>query len=77
MSKKVDIGPRPSLKSTVASSDDWVKNPEKGKSMKRLTVDIPEDMHRQIKADCAWRGVKITDVIREMLAERYSGTQEK
>ncbi|WP_425604529.1 MULTISPECIES: plasmid partition protein ParG [Stenotrophomonas maltophilia group] len=39
--------------------------------MKRLTIDIPESLHRQIKASCAQRGAKIADELRALLAEQY------
>lgn len=38
---------------------------------KRLTIDIPASLHRSIKSQCALRGSKITDEIREMLIEKY------
>ena len=38
---------------------------------KRLTIDIPASLHRSIKSQCALRGCKITDEIREMLIEKY------
>ena len=73
MSKKVPIGSRPSKPAPKKSGDDWVKDPSPQESMKRLTVDIPESLHRRIKADCAERGIKIADEIRELLREKYPG----
>lgn len=74
-SKKVIIGNRPSTKSKISETeDDWVKNtqqPDKKERMKRLTVDIPESIHRKLKADCAIKGNKISDEIRGMLSEKY------
>ena len=37
--------------------------------MKRLTIDIPERLHRAVKAQCAMRGTKIADEIRELLLQ--------
>ena len=73
MAKKVDLGARPSKKNQDKQQDEWVSgnSPEK-KKMKRLTIDIPESLHRQIKADCAMRGSKIADEIRQLLSEKYS-----
>ena len=80
--KKVPIGGRPSAKTAAATAaDDWVQNrgdagnseerePEKT-PMKRLTFDIPEELHRQIKMQCAMRGTKIADELRELLREKY------
>ncbi|CEH60725.1 Antitoxin VapB41 (fragment) [Xanthomonas citri pv. citri] len=37
--------------------------------MKRLTIDVAESLHRDIKRKCADEGVKIADVARELLRE--------
>lgn len=73
--KKVAIAARPSAKA-VDSADTWVENrvpaaAEMTEKMKRLTIDIPEWLHRQIKTDCAMRGTKIADEVRELLAQKY------
>lgn len=39
--------------------------------MKRLTIDVPENLHRSIKAQCAMRGTKIADEVRELLLQKY------
>jgi hypothetical protein len=39
--------------------------------MKRLTLDIPADLHRAIKTACASRGTKIVDELRELLVQKY------
>lgn len=39
--------------------------------MKRLTIDVPADLHRSIKSQCALRGTKIADEVRELLMEKY------
>ena len=38
---------------------------------KRLTIDILESLHRNIKVDCAQRGVKMADEIRDLLEKRF------
>ncbi len=68
--KKINIGPRPSSQPKV-QVDEWVETRGSGEKMKRLTVDIPESIHRTMKADCAMKGLKIADVIRELLSERF------
>jgi hypothetical protein len=40
-------------------------------SIKRLTIDIPEELHRRVKSGCALRGEKIADVVRELLEQRF------
>ena len=73
MAKKVGLGPKPSKKSDGDKRQDaWVSGEDKSaENKKRLTIDIPESLHRKIKADCAMRGTKIADEIRSLLAERY------
>ncbi len=73
--KKVSIGAKPTSKPAPASADAWVESrtgaadePEK---MKRLTIDVPESLHRAIKAQCAMRGTKIADEVRELLLQKY------
>jgi hypothetical protein len=60
--------------------DAWVKEgrdnfsvPKEDKNkdkVKRLTVDIPEELHRKFKVYCIEKGVNMADVIREMIEER-------
>ena len=74
MNKKVTIGTKPTNKSTQASADEWVENRSTGNApepMKRLTIDIPESLHRAIKMQCASRGAKIADEVRELLLKKY------
>lgn len=61
------------------TGDEWIAQgkegfpspePEKEK-MKRLTLDIPEALHRKIKAASATRGRKIVEEIREILEKEY------
>ena len=63
---------KPTNKSTV-NADAWVENrvSEESMKMKRLTIDIPEDLHRAIKTQCAMRGTKIADEIRILLLQKY------
>ncbi len=74
--KKVAFGAKP-LK-TAPDADAWVDHraieevtppPEK---MKRLTIDIPESLHKAIKSSCALRGKKIADEVRELLYSKYT-----
>ena len=40
-------------------------------NMKRLTLDIPENLHRRIKAQCAMKNTKMVDEIRLLLEEKF------
>jgi len=42
-----------------------------GERMKRFTVDVPENLHRRIKAECALRGVKMADYLRQTLEKLF------
>ena len=70
--KKVAFGTKPNKKS--AAADAWVderKTLDEKPKMKRLTIDITEDLHRRIKAGCAERGNKIADEVGELLLQKY------
>jgi hypothetical protein len=73
--KKVALGakPRPTA-TTTPTADDWVQSRQtediNGEGMKRLTVDVPISLHTRIKSQCALRGVKMADEIRDLL-EKY------
>jgi predicted DNA binding CopG/RHH family protein len=72
-SKKVTIGAKPTA-AQPANPDQWVKEraaPER-ETTKRLTIDIPESLHRAIKSQCAARGTKIADEVRELLLQKYA-----
>jgi hypothetical protein len=74
MSKKVSIGTKPTTKPAPAAADAWVENRTTGdepEQMKRLTIDVPASLHRAIKAQCAMRGTKIADEVRELLVKKY------
>jgi predicted DNA binding CopG/RHH family protein len=39
--------------------------------MKRLTIDIPDSLHRRVKSRCGQDGLRMADVIRNLLEERF------
>lgn len=78
--KKISITPKPINSLSDGNLDSWVtqgkedlNNDKKvpSEKIKRLTIDIPESLHRVIKAQCASRGNKIVDEIRELLEQKY------
>ncbi|MGC9163734.1 MAG: plasmid partition protein ParG [Thiomonas sp.] len=72
--KKISIGSKPTAKPAPLAADAWVESrvPAEGSEpMKRLTIDVPESLHRSIKAQCAMRGTKIADEVRELLLQKY------
>lgn len=74
MSKKISFGTKPSNKPADAPlvADAWVEN-RGAEVMKRLTIDIPEGLHRSIKAQCATRGTKIAEEVRNLLVKEFGG----
>ena len=74
--KRVSIGLKPGAQKLA---DEWVSEPsmaapvEEGTSalvMKRLTIDIPEDLHRILKVKAATEGVKMADLVRAWITDR-------
>lgn len=47
------------------------QQPTKPVKMKRFTLDVPEDLHRRIKSECANEGLMMADVLREILETRF------
>jgi len=73
MSQQVNWGQRPSKKpegSAVATEQlEAFVNP-KAKT-KRLNAEIPSDLHARVKAGCALEGREMTDVLIELLEQRF------
>lgn len=73
--KKITFGSRPKKTVSPENVDAWVDNrvqeEKKSEKMKRLTIDIPESLHKTIKSDCALRGRNIADEVRELLFSKY------
>ena len=78
--KKVAFAAKPNSSQTApANPDAWVEHRQIVEepapsidNMKRLTIDIPVWMHQRLKSDCALRGVKMADEIRDILEKRYA-----
>ena len=45
--------------------------PQPADPMKRFTIDVSERLHKRIKAQCAMKGSKMADVIRDLLEEAF------
>lgn len=72
--KKVAIGAKPRGKAPVAGAEQWVQSRGGADgAMKRLTLDVPEALHRQIKMACASRGTKMADELRALLEAHFAG----
>ena len=72
--KRVSFGSKPAAaaKSGSSSADDWVHDRERPtEPVKRLTIDIPESLHRRVKTACAMENLVMADVVRDMLEQRF------
>jgi hypothetical protein len=72
-------------KPASASAEDWVHgssgaggeqsrtaaNAPPQEAMKRFTIDVPLTLHRRIKTQCAMRGQKMADALREILEREF------
>lgn len=71
MAKKISF----KTKDIKKNADDWVeKRKIKTSSIeinKRLTIDIPESLHKKIKSTCAINGTSIADEIRKLLKSKF------
>ena len=70
--KKISIGGKPTANSAPNSPDDWVSDRSgSDEPTKRLTIDIPLSLHQRVKSQCALKGEKMADVVRELLDKRF------
>jgi hypothetical protein len=80
--KRVVIGGKPSRRTDAdaGAAEAWMAKAQAAQAaagpaaMKRFTIAVPEDLHTRIKVQCAQKGVKMADVIRALLAERFPET---
>ena len=74
MSKK-DLAFKPAAK-TAATPDAWIesrdKPPAPAEPTKRLTVDIPQSLHKRIRLACIEQDEVMADVIRRILHDVFS-----
>ncbi len=79
MSKTVAFKKPAPKPAEVELAQRWVEARETPKAvpandvMKRFTIDVSEDLHKRIKMECAARGSKMADVIRDMLESAFPG----
>jgi hypothetical protein len=71
MSKKVAITAKPET-AKAQTAEEWISKRHDGTRMKRLTIDIPEDVHRRFKARVAEKGSTMAEEILRFLEEQYS-----
>lgn len=84
--KKVSFGRKPGVQEKPVDVEEWVTNREalaeaepllpsaetaKPEKIKRLTLDIPESLHKAIKLKATNEGVTMVELLRELLEEHY------
>ena len=42
-----------------------------GESLKRLNIELPEDVHQELKIEAVMKGVSMRQLVEEMLRARY------
>jgi len=42
-----------------------------GESLKRLNIELPEDVHKELKLEAVMKGVSMRQLVEEMLRARY------
>ena len=67
------LGQEPAVAREVSNVTPLVQPTE---AIKRLTVDLGEGLHRRIKTQCAGQGVKMSDMIREILEREFPASAE-
>lgn len=82
--KKVSFGRKPGAVEKAIDVEEWVTNREalvdpqglpepapKPEKIKRLTLDIPESLHRAIKLKATSEGVTMVELLRGLLEKHY------
>jgi ParG len=71
MSKKtIPFGSSPQLPAPAPDPEQWVKSRSGGKK-KRLTFEIPAELHARVKAGCARRGTSMVAEIEALLDKHF------
>lgn len=52
-------------------SGERISKPATAERTKRFTFDVPESLHRRVKAGCAARGVDMADIMRDFLEREF------
>ena len=70
--KKVPFTTKPTSASGQRSADDWINDRHQTtEGHKRLTIDVPLSLHQRVKSQCALQGLKMADVMRQLLESRF------
>jgi predicted DNA binding CopG/RHH family protein len=81
--KKVNFGKKPAEVRESLDLEQWVSDrnslaqssQEQPEKMKRLTLDIPESLHKAIKRQAVEAGVTMAELLRDLLEQHYQNKQ--
>jgi predicted DNA binding CopG/RHH family protein len=73
MTKRHTIPPKPGIDQWVTQREETPAPSGPSVKMKRLTLDIPEALHRAIKMQAAETGVTMAEQLRAILEQYYRG----
>jgi len=45
--------------------------------MRRLTIDLPEELHMRLKVQCAMQGKDMSEVVRKLIADYLQKVERK
>lgn len=70
------VTPQPSAESWVQSraAEPPAVQAAPAEPMKRLTIDVTEDLHKRLKTACAMKGEKMADFLRSLLERELAKT---
>jgi hypothetical protein len=78
--KKVDftVRPRAATEELPADAESWVRGetPPANGPQKRLTLNLPADLHKAFKGHCVRDGVTIQDKVRLLIERDLTAVQE-
>lgn len=79
--KRTGLGFRPQRPTATDDADKWVESrvvetttqqPEQAEQpKKKLIIELPHEMHSRFKSQCAERGVKMSDVVRDLINKAF------
>ncbi len=63
----------------MSKVEDWIngKAVKEEVPLKRLTIPIPEELHRRIKVKCVSNGNNMTEVVSKILEREFSAEKSK
>lgn len=78
--KTINLGRRNAEKAAQPSADAWVAQgaetaakPVEKRAMKRLSFEIPSEMHRELMIYCVTKGIKMSELLRRLIARELAG----